>query len=93
MVLSRVVEWVREKSEKRWVKIENNMSGARLNSIVWNPPKYRVLGENTHEMTRNALKVWDLVHKQCEWEYNSPLIFLKDNDYFAPGKRTMGGTG
>lgn len=54
VALSRVVEWAREKSEKQWVKIENYTSGTRLNRIIWNPPQYRGLGENTHEMTRNA---------------------------------------
>lgn len=51
VVLSRVVEWVREKSEKRWVNIENNLCEARLNSLIWNPSQYRVLGVKTHEMT------------------------------------------
>lgn len=76
---------------KRWVKLENNMCGAQLRSIIWNTPQYRALGVNMHEMTRNALKIWDLIHKQSKWMYNSPLSLLKENDYFKPGKRIIGG--
>lgn len=46
---------------------------------------------NTHEITHTALKIWDTIHIQNKWVYNSPLIYLKENEYFAPWKRSVGG--
>lgn len=86
-----MVEWAKEKNEKRWVNLEMEMSITQLRSVIWNPPQYRALQENTHKITRNALKIWDWIHKQNKWEYNSPLISLKENYYFTPGKRSIGG--
>lgn len=91
MALSWVVEWAKEVNDKRWINIENVMSNTHLRRIIWNPPQHRVLGPNTHEITRTALKIWDRIHTQNKRDYNSPLIFLKENEYFEPGKRSVGG--
>lgn len=93
MVLTQVVEWAKEVNEKKWVNIENAMSGTQLRRMIWNPPQHRVLGVNTHEITRTALKIWDTTHTQNNCVYNSPLIFLKENEYFAPGKGRWEGIG
>lgn len=91
MTLSRVMEWSRAVSDKRWVNIEHNMSSTQLGHIIWNPPQYRLLGTKTSELTRITLKLWDKTHSQNNWDYNSPLIYLKDNKFFEPGIREVGG--
>lgn len=42
ILLSRVLEWVKRKKEKRWVKLENTISKALLGKIIWIPPQQRV---------------------------------------------------
>lgn len=91
VVLTRVIEWSKGGLERRWVNIEHSMSSKDLSHIIWNPPKYRALDTETPTLTHNALKVWDQVHMQNMWTYNSPLISLKENYFFAPGKRKVGG--
>lgn len=54
-------------------------------------PQYRTLGLNTHELTCSTLNIWDRLHTQNKWDYNSPLIYLKDNEFFEPGNRSVGG--
>lgn len=85
------MEWTREKDEKRWVQNENTMSDTRLGRIISIPPQYRALGENTHAMTQNVLRIWDLIHKQGKWKYNSPLTPLKETNFFTPGKAKLDG--
>lgn len=92
ILVSRAIEWVRENKQKRWVNIENKLSKAHLGHIIWNPPHYRELDGNTHILTEVVLRAWDTVYKQINKTYTSPLISLRENDYFAPGKREIGGT-
>lgn len=54
--------------KKRWVQIENILSDTRLGRIIWTPPQFRALGENTQVMTQNVLRIWDLIHKQGKWK-------------------------
>lgn len=91
MTLSRVIEWSREASDKRWVNIEHSLSSTHLGHMIWNPPKYRTLSTNISDLTLNTLKLWDQIHIQNKWYYNSPLIYLKDNTFFEPGSRDVGG--
>lgn len=35
--------------------------------------------------------MWDLMHTNNSWEYNSPLIYLKNNEMFPPGMEEVGG--
>lgn len=66
--------------------MENPISDSLLNKIVWIPPYLRKLSTGTQHITRHALKIWDSLHKREGWGFNSPLIPIKDSDYFAPGK-------
>lgn len=91
-LVSRAIEWFRENTQKRWVNIENSLSKAHLGHLIWNPPHYRVLDINTHSLTKAVFRVWDIVYKQVNNTYNSPLISLSENDYFAPGKKEIGGS-
>lgn len=45
---------------------------------------------NTHELTRNVLKIWDTIHRKVKWEYNSPLLALEGTNYFLPGSEKLG---
>lgn len=76
IILSQIVEWAKNNKEKRWVKMDNTISKAKLGKIIWIPPLFRKLSTETHIITRYALKVWDNLHKKEKWEYNSPLIPL-----------------
>lgn len=91
VVLTRVIEWSKGVLDKRWVNIEHSLSSIDLGHIIWNPPNYRALSTNTAALTRNTLKYWDQIHIQNKWTYNSALIFLKDNTFFEPGRREVGG--
>lgn len=91
VVLARVMDWSKKESEKRWVNIEHNLSNTNLGHVLWNPPKFRALSSNTTVLTRNTFKYWDLIHKRNKWTYNSPLIYMKNNILFEPGKREVGG--
>lgn len=91
VVLSRVVEWGTEKNDKKWVSIEKTLSKSQLGSIIWNPPQYRRLDENTDTLTHNVFKIWDGIYKRLNGKYNSPLITLLDNEYFPPGLKNIGG--
>lgn len=64
VMLSRVMEWSKSTSEKRWVNIEHSLSSTHLGHTIWNPPKYRVLSTNTSDITLNTLKLWDQIHTQ-----------------------------
>lgn len=66
--------------------MENKISETKLNKIIWIPPHLRKCSIVTHDITRRALNIWDTLHKSEHWGFNSPLIPLKDSDYFAPGK-------
>lgn len=85
------MEWAKEANDKRWVNIENFTSITQLSHVIWNPPQFRTLGPNTHVITHNAFKIWDQIHLQNKWEFNSPLIYLKDNEFFSPGMGSVGG--
>lgn len=63
ITMSRLIEWVKNK-EKRWVEMECTISTATLGNIVWIPAQYRNLSKDTHIITRNALKIWDNMHKK-----------------------------
>lgn len=91
MVLTRVIEWSKEINDRRWVTIEHSLCNRDLSHIIWNPPKFRALGTETAALTHNSLKIWDQVHTQNKWTYNSPLIYLKENIFFEPGRREVGG--
>lgn len=84
IVISRALEWGKNSKNKRWVNLELGLSNARLNHMIWNPPCQRSLGKETHYITHLTLKIWDQMHQINKWEYNSPLIFLKDNVFFPP---------
>lgn len=56
-----------------------------MGRIVGIPPHLRKCSAKTQDITRHALKIWDNLHKREHWEYNSPLIPLKDTEYFVPG--------
>lgn len=71
--------------EKRWVKLENTISNATVRKIIWIQAQLRELSENTHDITQKALAIWDLTHKREKWEFDSPLIPLRDTNYFPPG--------
>lgn len=73
-------------TEKRWVTIENPISNAPLGKIIWIPPQYRGLEMNTHVMTLNVLRIWDLFHKKSNCKYNALLVPLRETNYFQPGK-------
>ena len=90
-VLARIIEWAKENPDKRWINIECALARAQLGRIIWNPPQHRTLDTSAHEITFNALRVWDRVHKQLKSKFNSPLMDLKDNEYFAPGTEGVGG--
>lgn len=91
IILSRAIEWVRDNQEKRWVNLEKFYSKAQLGAIIWNPPQHRTIDENTHGLTRVVIKMWDRTYKQLNKTYNSPLIRVNDNEFFAPGKVSIGG--
>lgn len=91
IALSRILDWVKNNKEKQWVKIENTMSEAELGRIVWIPPQCRKLSTEIKEITKHALKIWDNLHKREHREFNSPLIPLKNTEYFAPGKEDLFG--
>lgn len=73
------------------MNLEHYLSNTDLRRIIWNPPKFRALGIKTASLTRNTFKYWDLVHTQNKWTHNSPLIYMKDNFFFEPGRREVGG--
>lgn len=77
--------------DKQWVKIENIMSGVDLGKNVWIPPQYRKLCTKTLDITKHALNIWDKIHNREKWGYNSPLVPLKDTDYFLPGREDLSG--
>lgn len=85
IALATVVDWVKHK-EKHWVEIENKISDTKLYKVIWISPQLRKYSTETHDITRHALKIWDTLHKREHWEFNSPLMPLKDLDHFAPGK-------
>lgn len=85
IALGRVIDWFKNK-DKQWVEIENSTSKIKLHKIIWYAPKLRKQDTKMHEITRHALGVWDRVHKREHWQYNSPLMSLKEVDYFPPGK-------
>lgn len=91
IVLSWALDWAKEGPNKRRVNLEMGLSNAQLNHLIWNPPHYRNLGPNTHDITLHIVKIWDQIHSHNKWEYNSPLIYLKDNEFFPPGTEAVGG--
>lgn len=91
IVIARAVDWVKGGHNKRWVSLEMGLSGARLKYLLWNPPRFRKLGPDTHIITQLTFKTWDLMHTNNSWEYNSPLIHLKNNELFPPGREGVGG--
>lgn len=64
--------------------MESTISKATMGKIIWIPPQFTKLSKDTH-ITSHVLKIWDNLHKREKWEYNSPLIPLKDTEYFLPG--------
>lgn len=73
------------------MKIESITSGVELGKNVWIPPQYRKLSTKTLDITKHALTMWDKIHDRDQWGYNSPLIPLKDTDYFLPGREDLFG--
>lgn len=71
--------------------MENTISKVELSKVIWIPSHYRKLGFEAHSITRHTLKVWDNLHKREKWEYNSPLIPLRDTEFFAPGMENLSG--
>lgn len=51
IVIARAVDWVKGGNNKRWVSLEIGLSSACLNYLLWNPPRCRKLGPNTHYYT------------------------------------------
>lgn len=86
IVLTRMLEWTNKKNEKKWVEMENTISGATLHKNIWIPRKYRILDTDTHEITKNVFKIWDTIHLKNEWKYNSPLLALTGSNLFTPGR-------
>lgn len=68
--LSWVLEWVKMNKEKRWVKLENTISNVALGKIIWIPPEYREISENTHVKTKKILAIWDLMHTKETFGYH-----------------------
>lgn len=85
IAIARVTEWVKN-IEKQWVVIENKISDTKLDKIIWISPQQRKYSTETHAITKHAFKIWDTLHRKEHWEYNSPLMPLKDLEQFAPGK-------
>ena len=71
--------------------MEDTKSSTQLNKNVWIPPKFRKIGTDTHSITKNVFKVWDILYRQEKWEYNSPLIPLAGTNFFPPGNKTRMG--
>ena len=90
-VLSRAVEWARDRKEKRWVQIENAQANTQLSNSIWIPAQYRALDHKAFDITRDTLRMWDRTQSLLEREFNSPLMNLKENAYFAPGEIKIGG--
>ncbi|CAI9569048.1 unnamed protein product, partial [Staurois parvus] len=59
--------------------------------MIWVPPQFRGIKESTSTYTLNVLRVWDNLHKNMKWEFNSILMPLTDTDYFPPGKNKISG--
>lgn len=57
----------------------------KWSKVISVPHKYRNMGGNTHELTRNVLKISDTIYRKAKWEYNSPLIALEGTIFFLPG--------
>lgn len=68
------------------MKLENTISNESLGKIIWIPPQFRELSENTNEITQKVFAIWDFIHTQEKWEFNSPLIPLRETNFFPSGK-------
>ena len=84
--MARVVDWVRDNNEKRWVRLESCSNKSLLGKEIWIPPHFRQQNTHMHTITLASMSIWDRVHKKHRWGYNSPLIPLFDTNFFAPGK-------
>lgn len=91
IVISRIIDWVKTNIEKQCAKIEGIMSGVDWGKNVWIPPQCRKLSTKTLDITKHVLNMWDKIHDREKWGYNSPLIPLKDTDYFLPGREDLFG--
>lgn len=91
IIIEWALEWGKSSKNKRWVNLETGLSKVSLSHMIWNPPHYRNLGKDTHYITHHTLKIWDQIHYLNKWEYNSPLIYIKDNPFFPPGTGLIGG--
>lgn len=89
VIISRMVEWVNEKSEKKWIKMENMLSKIILHKNIWVPCKFRILDLDAHDLTRNVFKIWDALYRQNNWVYNSPLIALTGINFLPPRRRHL----
>lgn len=87
VILARMVDWSKEKCEKRWVQIENRNGNKQLHNDMWIARGYRKWGDDIYGLTKIAFKEWDRIHKQAQWKYNSPLISLSSSKIFAPAGR------
>lgn len=76
VIIARMVEWANVNSEKRWASMEDALSMTLLHKNIWIPHKFRKLGTDSHELTKNVFKIWDSLYCQGKWKYNSPLISL-----------------
>ena len=50
--------------------MENSISKTTLHKKLWVSRKYRVFDEDTHGITKNVFKVWDLIYRQNKWTFN-----------------------
>lgn len=68
-----------------------NISNVALGNIIWIPPQFRELSESAHDITQKVLAIWHFMHTQEKWEFNSPLILLRETNYFPPVKGILFG--
>lgn len=92
VLVTRIIDWSFHFREKGWVKMENTLSGTRLDKMIWIPQHYHLLSKDTSTFTTLVFRVWDLMHRQMKWDYNSPLILLIGTNYFPSGNEILFGT-
>ncbi|CAI9600674.1 unnamed protein product, partial [Staurois parvus] len=59
--------------------------------MIWVPTQNRGLDDNTSLYTLNVLRVWDIMHRQKGWVFNSLLMPLRNTEFFAPGREGITG--
>lgn len=71
--------------------MENTICKVTLGKIIWIPTHLRELSLNTQDIAQKTMAIWDMMHKREKWEYNSPLIPVRDRNNFPPGKGRLFG--